>query len=462
MTLRIAILGAGPSGLAAAHRLHEAAREAKRDLAVTLFDGAQRPGGAIGTDEIDGFLVERGADGFITEKPALVALAGRLGLTDRLIRTQPAEYGASVVQGGALVPIPDGFSMMAPTRLRAFLETRLLSPAGKLRALGEVLLPRGDLGPDESLASFVRRRFGPEVLERLAQPLVGGIYGADPELLSLRATMPRFLDEERASRSVTLGLWRKARKAASAPAAQGARYGLFASFDRGMQVLVDALVNALPPGSLRLGHPVTRVTPDGDGAIVTTDRGDERFDRVIFALSARATARLIEPTDPVLAHRLSLIQFGSCATINMGFDQQFKSVRGYGLVIPDAERRPSMAMTFAGRKWANRAPAGKDLIRVFIGDDLAEEADDDRLLSVARGELEFLLGITQKPRFAVIHRYLAAMPRYLVGHLDQVDAIERRAASHRWLALAGNSLRGVGVPDTIKAGEAAADRVLSA
>ena len=457
--LRVAVVGAGPSGLAAAFRVVELAREQGKAVDLSVLEASDRPGGAIGTDEVEGFRVERGADGFITDKPALIALARRLGIEDRLVRPEPAQQGASVVKDGQLFPIPEGFSMMAPTGIRAFLASPLLTPRGKLRAMGEVLLPRGAPRDDESLASFVRRRFGGEVLERLAQPLIGGIYGANPELLSLRATMPRFLDAEQSSRSVTLGLRRQAARAAQT--AHGARYSLFASFDRGMQVLVDALVAALPEGALRLSSPLGGVTPDGEGGATLLVRGQpERFDRVILALSSRAAARLLEPTDALLARRLEQIHHGSCALVNMGFDRRFEALRGYGVVIPDAERRPSIAMTFASRKWAGRAPAGADLIRVFLGEQLSEEADDERLVQVARGELKALLGIDAAPRVTVLRRYLGAMPHYHVGHLARLATIERQAAAHPWLSIAGNSLRGVGVPDAVKAGEEAAERAM--
>ncbi|RYE88571.1 MAG: protoporphyrinogen oxidase, partial [Myxococcales bacterium] len=482
----------GPSGLAAAFRLVEAGRSG-RPVEVTVFEASERPGGSIGTDEREGFRVERGADGFITDKPALIDLARRLGITSRLLRTEPTSQGALVVRDGALHPIPTGFSMMAPTRVRAFLASPLLSPLGRLRALAESALPRGPARDDESLASFVRRRFGHETLARLAQPLVGGIYGADPELLSLRSTMPRFLEAEQRSRSVMLGLRRQARAASKAAAGQasagkaasqasagpasaaagrpgdasgreasGARYSLFASFDHGMQVLIDALVAALPPGVLRLASPVRSLAPDGDGALVTTAAGTDRFDRVIVALPAARTARLVEAFDPLLAQRLVRIVHGSCATVNLAFTRRQALPSVYGLVIPSAERRPSVAMTFASRKWAGRAPADGDLLRVFLGERLAEDATDERLVTLARDELRSLLGVRDEPRFAVVHRYLSAMPQYHVGHHERAAAIEARASAHPWLALAGNALHGVGLPDAVRSGERAAERALDA
>lgn len=457
--LRVAVVGAGPSGLAAAFRVLELARETGRTVSLSVIEATDRPGGAIGTDEVEGFRVERGADGFITDKPALLNLAGRLGIEGRLVRPEPAQQGASVVKNGELFPIPEGFSMMAPTGIRAFLTSPLISPRGKLRAMGEVLLPRSAPRDDESLASFVRRRFGDEVLERLAQPLIGGIYGADPELLSLRATMPRFLDAEQSSRSVTLGLRRQAARAVQT--SHGARYSLFASFDRGMQVLVDALVGALPPGALRLSAPLQAIRPAPEGGAELTFPGHTEYhDRVILAISARSSARLLEPLDAPLARRLEQIQHGSCALVNMGFERRLEGLRGYGVVIPDIERRPAIAMTFASRKWAERAPPGSDLVRVFLGEQLAEEADDERLIRTARDELRALLRIHDVPRVTVVRRYVAAMPHYHVGHLERLATIDRLLAAHPWLSLAGNSLRGVGVPDAIKAGEDAAQLAL--
>jgi protoporphyrinogen/coproporphyrinogen III oxidase len=464
---RVVVIGAGLSGLAAAHRL----RERNPALEVVVVEAGSRAGGYVGTDARDGFLIERGADGFLDEKPAARLLARSLGIEHRMVGTNPSPHGSAIVHRGRLEPIPEGFSIMAPTRLRPFLRSKLVSPLGKARALLEPLVPRGpaarredtDTHADESLASFVRRRFGHEVAERLAQPLAGGIYGADPEILSLRATMPRFLDEEIRSGSVTLGLRRKAK--AAGQVAKGARYQLFQSFDRGMQVLVDTLVEALPP--IRFGIAALSLTETAEGVSVATAEGTIAADAVVLAVDARTSARLLRPSDEPLAAELSRITFGSAATVAFALHTRDlpPSVRGYGFVVPTREARSSIAATYLSRKWPNRTPPGFDLVRIFLGGKTSPPftAPEATLVDAAFDELVELVGVrpSTKPIFAVVNRALEAMPQYHVGHLDRVRAVDGLVAKHPRLALAGNSLGGVGIPDAIAAGQRAADAIVA-
>ncbi len=446
---RVVVVGAGLSGLSAGLTLVERAPS----LEVVVVDAAARAGGAVGTVHERGFAIERGADGFLTEKPAAIELAARLGLADRVIRTRAARDGAYVVRDGALLPLPRGFSMMAPIELGAFLRSPILSPAGRLRAALEVLAPRRCPDDDESLGSFVRRRFGRELLERLAQPLAAGIYGADPDHLSLRATMPRFLHEERRMGSVTLGLRERARR--SGADARGVRYGLFASFDRGMQTLIDAAVERLG-GRLRLGVAATALTRHGEG--VELEVGGERLaaDAVVLALPAPAQARLLGPLEPDLGARLFAIPHGSCATVTLGWDAPALDPRldGYGFVVPKLEGRPSMAATFASKKWAGRAPEGGELVRVFLP---GEPSSDDDAVATARAELRALASVTREPVIARVERHVRAMPVYEVGHEARARHISDAARARLpRVRLAGNGLFGVGIPDAIKAGETAA------
>jgi oxygen-dependent protoporphyrinogen oxidase len=369
------------------------------------------------------------------------------------------------VHHGRLEPVPPGFTMMAPTRARPFLRSSLLSWRGKARAALDLVLPRGAARDDESLGSFVVRRFGREVLDVLAQPLVGGIYGAHPDSLSLRATMPRFLDEEKLSRSLILGLRRRARaNEHGGRAASGARYGLFASFDHGMQVLIDALVHALPSSALRLDTAAQSLELSEGGVRIGTNDGPLDADAVVFALSSPLIGRLVAPHDAALGEALTAIEHGSSATVALGYDATDfpTSLRGYGFVVPTIERRASVAGTFASRKWANRAPPGRELIRVFLGGPASPpgDASDDALIACARGELRALLGVDTTPAVAVVRRYPRAMPHYTVGHLSRVAGIDARLAKHSRIAIAGNSLRGVGIPDAIASGERAARSVM--
>ncbi|MCU0683641.1 MAG: protoporphyrinogen oxidase [Polyangiaceae bacterium] len=465
---RVVVVGAGLSGLSAAWSLSRPGPGgAPPATEVVVLEGSPRAGGLVGSDARDGFVVEHGADGFLSEKLAAIELAEALGIGGRLVRTLPSRQGAWVVHRGALRPIPNGFSLVAPSRLRPLLTTRVLSWRGKARAALDLVLPRGPARPDESLASFVRRRFGDEMLTALAQPLAGGIYNADPERLSMRATVPRFLDEERRSRSVILGLRRKARAAGSAnAAARGARYSLFASFDQGMGVLTDTLVAALPPGALHLGERAVGLEPRGAGVVVRTEAGAYEADAVLLALPAWAQRDLLSPLDATLGDLLGALAYGSAATVTFGFAAEAfaRPLSGYGFVVPVSEGRASIAATFASRKWPNRAPRGRELVRVFLGGPSSpplDRADDVELVRSGLDELKALLGARMAPDFAQVRRYTRAMPHYYVGHVDRASTIEARAARHPWLRLAGNALRGVGIPDAIAAAGVAADSVLS-
>src|SRR5213076_483198 len=250
--MKLVIVGGGVTALAAAHRAVELARERGLDLDVKLVEARRRLGGTIATERADGFLVEAGPDSFLSEKPWALALCKRLGVEDRLTRTDDRFRKVYVWRAGRLHPLPDGFQLLAPTRLAPFLRSPLFSWPGKLRMALDVILPRGG-GGDESLGAFVRRRLGREALERIAQPLVAGIYTADPDELSLLATMPRFVELERRERSLIVGLWKASRKAPAA-STSGARWSLFVSLAGGMGELIAALASRLPSDAVRLKH----------------------------------------------------------------------------------------------------------------------------------------------------------------------------------------------------------------
>ena len=464
--LRLAVVGAGITGLAAAHRAVEVAAATGRPLELTVLDGADRAGGTIRTERYEGFLVEHGPDSFLSEKPWALALCRRLGLEPRLVRTDDARRRTFVVWRGRLHPLPDGFQLLAPTRLGPFLSSGLFSWPGKLRMALDLVLPRGGAS-DESLGGFVRRRLGAQALERVAQPLVAGIYTADPDELSLAATMPRFLELERRERSVILALWRAARRApAEAAGASGARWSLFVTLAGGMEELVRALVDRLPAGALRLGERVTEVLPEDGGWCVVTAAGARlAADAVVLSCESHHAARLLRYTDPGLAHLLETIGYASSATVTLGFPRAAvaHALDGFGFVVPRAEGRPIIAGTFSSVKYPGRAPEGFALVRVFLGGALDEaivDRGDDELVAIARAQLGELLGARGEPLFSRVARYSRAMPQYHVGHLARVEAIEGALRRHPGLELAGGAYRGVGIADCVRSGEEAADRLL--
>ncbi len=456
--MKVCVVGGGISGLTAAFRLQQAG------IQVTVLEASKRVGGLLGTERIEECVVETGPDSILTEKPWALALAKELGLESSLIKTRTSPRGALIVHDDRLERIPAGFSMMAPTDFRAMARSPVLSLRGKLRMGLDLLLPRGSADEDESLEHFVVRRFGRETLERLAQPMVGGIYGADPKELSLRATMPRFLELEQAHRSVILGLRAKLRTAAAEAPASGARYGMFVAFRGGMQEFVDALA-ARVSGAIETESPVQAIERRSDGYRVLVGTEARHYDAVIVATPAYVAGAAIRGLDAPLADELEAIPYASAATVTCAWSRSDvpHALDAFGFVVPSRERCEILASTWASVKYEGRAPSDQALVRVFVGGYRGQErlaASDEELLSLARRELKRLMGIEAPPRFTRVVRYTRAMPQYHVGHLARVRRIEALLAQHEGLALAGNAYRGVGIPDAVRSGELACDRVL--
>jgi len=490
---RVAIVGAGISGLAAAHRLCEL----DDSVEVTLLEASARAGGVIHTLLVDGFLAETGPDNFITNPQAATDLCARLGLADELISVEAAARTAYVVSRGRLVRIPEGFALMAPRRVAPLLASPLLSWPGKLRVLAEPLVPPRTDDADESLGDFARRRLGREAFERLVQPLVAGIYTADPEKLSMRAALRRFYDFERRDGSLLRGLSREAqaggsatRPSASAQNSSGARYNLFVTLRGGLQTLVTALVTALvdrmPAGTLRLNSPVTSIAPVANaGALTnlaataagprwrvtwregdTTLEHDETFDGLILAAHAPRCGELLAPLAPALADELRRIEYAGSAVVLAGYrrEQIAHALDASGFVVPAIEGRRILACSFASAKYRARAPEGHVLLRVFVGgasDPSAVELPDTKLRSIVANELGELIGLRGESDFWHVARWRASMPQYHLGHCERVARIEALAAELPRLALAGGAFHGVGIPACIASGEAAAERLLA-
>ena len=468
---RVVVIGGGLSGLTAAYRIGERARKARRSVEVIVLEAKDRIGGAIWTNRVGGLTMEGGPDSFITNKPWAVDLCHDLGVTDQLIETDSQHRRSFVVHKNRVLPVPEGFVLMAPNRLLPMLTTPILSFRGKMRMLLDLVLPSRDTEADESLASFVKRRLGREALERLVQPLVGGIYTADPNELSVKATLPQFLEMERNHGGLIRGAIRQARLARGAEKkASGARYGMFVTLAEGMDALPKALLAALPPGSVRLGTPVRRVSrnlPSSPWIVELLDSPPLEADVVVLATEAHASARLLDTVDSNLALQLRAIPYASSAIVNIAYprDQISHPLDGFGVVIPATEKRAILAVSFLSVKFPQRAPAGTALMRIFLGGATQPELfdrDDEALKTIVRSELHSLLGVRGEPLFAEVARHPRAMPQYTLGHLDRVEEIRRGAAKHSRLILAGNAYEGVGIPDTIRAAERAAEAAFAA
>jgi oxygen-dependent protoporphyrinogen oxidase len=490
---RIAVIGAGIAGLAAAHRL----LELNPSCLITLFEASDRLGGVISTINRRGFQVERSSDNFITTVPWGVTLCKRLGLAEQLIQTNPAYRRTFVVRAGRLHRLPEGFLMMAPTRLWPLAVTPLLSPLGKLRAALEYFIPPRKDPSDESMASFVRRRLGREVFQRLVEPLVSAVYAADMEKLSLLATLPRFREMELKHGSLIRAMRRQKKMNPHAGSESGARYSMFVTLRDGLKSLVDALAARLPVDAIRLNTKVEQLRrienkwrvwtssphpnplPKGEGTVNDLPKGEgtsdnlikgqgtSDFEAVIIAASSSLSASLLAETDASLSAELAAISHQGTAIVSLGYNdrQVGHPLDGMGAVVPAIEQSPILAISFSSRKYAHRAPEGNTLLRVFVGGarhpELAE-MPDEQLLPLVRRHTEKLLHIQGDPVFFDVAHWPRTMPQYHVGHKDLIKRIEARTASLPHLQLAGNAYHGVGIPDCIHGGELAAERILTA
>ena len=467
-TKRVAIIGGGIAGLSAAHRI----RELDATAEIVLIDSRNRLGGVIQTIEKEGFLIECGPDMLATKDRWAVDLCQRIGLQDELIETNPAHRRAFVVHRNRLHPVPAGFKLLSPSQLLPLMRTRLLSPLGKLRALREYWVRSRRDSADESLADFTRRRLGKEVFERIVEPLVGGIYTADAEKLSMQATLPQFLEMEQSHGGLIRGA-RKAKRAAQDKAVEsGAGYGMFVTLRQGLSTLVESLAAELPGDGIQLNSSVSQIKVTDDQRwemkLSQEDLSSQTsavFDGVVVATPTHVAAQLLQTTSEDLARQLSGIESASSAVVISGFRREDIShpLDGFGFVVPSRENRSILACSFSSVKFAGRAPAGNVLLRTFVGgacqSELLQQSDEE-IESMVQRELQPLIGVQQAPIFTDVIRWTKAMPQYHLGHVQRVQEIQQQVAQLPGLELAGNGLSGVGIPQCVHSGETAAERLI--
>ncbi len=459
---RIAIIGGGISGLSAAFYL-EKARASGAELEYTLFESGQRLGGSMRSDRVEGCLVEAGPDSFLTEKPWALTLCQELGIADQLIGSNDVQRKTYIVVNGQLVVMPDGLMFMVPTRLVPTALSPLFSWSTKIRMARELLHPPRPMLDDETVAELVERHFGPEVVDRLADPLLSGVYGGDAAKLSARAVLPRFVAMEEKYGSLSRAMLAAHRKMLAAR--KHAAPPLFTSLRNGMQQMVDAIVLRLDPASFRLRTHIRRVYPDDGGWRVATEMdGDERYDAVILATAANVAGTLLDGVDRGLARNLLDITYSSSVTVTLGYylDQLKGLPPGFGFLVPRSEGMRMLACTFVHNKFPHRASEGKGILRCFLGgarDEAVLGLTDDEILETVHRELRDIVKLDARPMFARVYRWRGAMAQYESGHIARVERIEKRVAALPGLALAGNAYHGIGVPDCIRAGMEAANAV---
>jgi oxygen-dependent protoporphyrinogen oxidase len=471
----VAIVGGGISGLTTAFYLQQHAAQYQHPLRYILVDGAPRPGGKVVTDKVPGFgatpfVVEGGPDSFLTQKPWALQLARELGLEDRLLGTNDDRRKVYVLNRGKPTPLPDGVLLIVPTQFMPFALSPLISPLGKLRMGLDLMIPARQDDEDETLADFIRRRLGDEALDKIAEPLMSGIYNAEAERQSLLATFPRFRDIEKRHGSLIRGMLAARRRPSTpgagnngaAPPAQTKPLSMFVTLIGGTQELVDTLVNQLT-GDLRFGARVASLDfVNEEYRLVLADGSQVTAAKVVLATPSYSAADLLSVMAPAAADLLREIRYVSTGTLSLGFRaaEVAHPLNGFGLVIPRSEQRPINAITWSSTKFDHRAPEGHVLLRVFVGGSRNPEIvdrPDDELLAIARSELAALMGIDAAPVFHRLYRWRDATPQYDVGHLTRVDAIE--AALPAGLYVTGSPYRGIGLPDCVHQAQLTAKQV---
>ena len=466
---RIAIIGGGISGLSAAFALEEKRRQGV-PVDYVVLEASPRLGGVLVTDHVDGCLVEAGPDSFITEKPWAADLCRKIGLGDQLIGSNDARRKTYILVKGKLVVMPDGLMFMVPTKILPTVFSPLFSLRTKVRMAAEWFHPPRPASSkhstaDESVAELVERHYGAEMVDRLADPLLSGVYGGEASQLSVRAVLPRFCEMEAKHGSLGRAML-EARKKMRA-ASRGPSPPLFTSLKEGMQQMVDALVARLDPNSMRTSSLVQSVIAQEGGWTVCAGYQSDQFDALIIATPAPAASALLQMADENLSRELGEVRYSSSVTVTLGFDENVRRSLppGFGFLIPRSEGRRMLAATFVHNKFPHRAPENRAIIRCFLGgsrDEQILDSSEDQILRIVRDELKQIIGLTAEPLFTRVYKWKGAMAQYSVGHLDRLQRIEALRQKLPGLALAGNGFNGIGVPDCVRSGQEAAAKVLAA
>jgi len=458
---RIAIIGGGISGLSAAFHL-ERLGQAGVDVEYSLYESGPRFGGVLLTEQIDGCVVEAGPDSFLSEKPWATELCRQVGIGDQLIGSNDADRRTCILVNGNLVPLPDGLMFMVPTNLTAAAISPLFSARTKMRIAREWFDSPRHVEADESVAAFIERHYGVEMVERLADPLLSGVYGGEASNLSVRAVLPRFAEMEAKYGSLGRGMM-AARKAVN-PTGQRS---IFTTLQNGMQTMADAIITRLSPEALHVHTPVQAIQPQGHSWVVSAGFGSDQFDAVIVATPATAAARIINMASLELSGELAAIPYSSSITVALVYGDEVRAAlpAGFGFLVPRTVGFNLLATTFVHNKFPHRAPADRALLRCFLGGTRGEtmlDLTDQQILGVVRDEIRQILGISAEPRATRIYRWKKAMAQYNVGHLDRIRRIEELVQKLPGLTLAGNAYRGIGVSDCVRSGQDAATQVLAA
>ena len=438
--VKVAIIGGGISGLSAAYYL------SKAGIRAALIEKQDRLGGVIETHRVADCIVEAGPDSFLASKPAALDLIRDIGLESEVISSNDHLRRTYIKKNGRLVPMPDGLMMMVPTKMAPVAASNLISWPTKIKMGLEYFRKPSAAAGDRSVAEFVREHYGQETVDYLAEPLLSGVYGGDPEELSASATLGQMVALETRYGSLTRGVIESRKKAPP-----GGGGSLFRTMKSGLGQLVDGIEAKLTVD--RIHAAATAVERTAAGFRIALGNGSSiEADKVIVACPAHAAGPLLRPLDPAMADGLSAVRYNSSMTIGLIYDKVKLGhpLNGFGFLIPKVERRKMAACTWVGTKFSHRVPDHLALIRCFVGGGAAATAEE------MRDELRELMGVTAEPVATCIYHWDRAMAQYTVGHAGRIAGVTGRAKQIPGLYLAGNAYEGIGIPDCIRTGRAAA------
>jgi len=475
-TKRVAIIGGGISGLSSAFYLKNLIEEKGKDIEVVILEKDSRCGGNIVTDQVDGFTVDGGPDCFITEKPWALKLCQEMGLAENLVATNEEKKNVFILWKGELHPLPEGFMLLVPTSFMPFILSSLISPLGKLRVALDLIIPRKKSDEEESLADFVKRRLGREILEKIAEPLVAGIHAGSPETMSLKSTFPRFIDLEQEYGSLIRGMYHRMKsyhKAMRAKNSGEPSYTMFMTLEEGMGGLINKLESIIDKKSIFLNHSITKIikisgkSSGNNTTYQVHGKGGDALtaEAVILATPAYTSSGFLKEIDKKLAEQLLTIPYISTATVSLAYQNSDLThpLNGFGFVIPRKEKREIMASTWSSVKFLSRAPAEKTLLRCFVGGVNSEHLvtlDDKTLESMVKNELKEIMGIKSQPLFTRIYRWEKSMPQYTVGHTEKIALVEDMLDEHPGLFLTGSGYYGIGISDCVRHANEVAGQVM--
>lgn len=467
---KIVIIGGGITGLSAAYAVHQA-RESGQHVDYLLIEKDNRLGGKILTEKINGYVVEAGPDCFLSEKPWVAQVAEKTGITDRIIGSNEASKRTFVFADGKLHKLPDGLMGLVPTKIVPFALSSLISWPGKFRMALDWFIPKKTTNEDETLGSFVKRRLGQEALDKIAEPLIGGIHAGDPDQMSLVASFPRFIQMEQKYGSLLKAMLaaRKMAPKPKPPEPGKVQKTFFMTFKEGMGELTATLASNLDQAKILKEKTVTSVTKLSNGKYKLTLKDMEPIeaDAVIITAPSHEAALIVKDLDKVMAENLKGIPQATSATVNLAFKSSdiHKSMEAFGFIVPISEKRKIKAGTYSSTKWNFRTPDDQHvLIRAFVGGARNQELvyqDDESMLKMVLDELKDIIGLSAEPVMHKIYRWEKGMPQYTIGHLERVKNIEERAAANPGVFVVGGSYKGVGVPDCINVGTQAAEQAMA-